>query len=49
MTKLSVNLNKVALLRNQRDYGIPSVVEAGRVCIEAGAYGLTAWPGEEDG
>ena len=44
MTKLSVNLNKVALLRNQRDYGIPSVVAAARVCIEAGAYGITVHP-----
>jgi len=44
MTKLSVNLNKVALLRNQRDYGVPSVIEAARVCIEAGAYGITVHP-----
>lgn len=44
MTKLSVNLNKVALLRNQRDIGYPSVVEAARVVIEAGAHGITVHP-----
>ena len=36
-TKLSVNLNKVALLRNQRDVGYPSVLEAARMVIAAGA------------
>lgn len=44
VTRLSVNLNKVALLRNQRDYGVPSVVRAGRVCLDAGAAGLTVHP-----
>ena len=44
MTRLSVNLNKVALLRNARDLGIPSVIEAGQICIEAGAHGLTVHP-----
>jgi pyridoxine 5-phosphate synthase len=44
MTKLSVNLNKVALLRNSRTIGIPSVVGAARVCIGAGAQGLTVHP-----
>ncbi len=44
MTKLGVNLGKVALVRNSRTIGIPSVVEAGRACIEAGAYGLTVHP-----
>lgn len=44
MTKLSVNLNKVALLRNSRNIGIPSVVGAARTCIEAGAHGLTLHP-----
>lgn len=42
--KLSVNLNKVALLRNQRDHGIPGVVKAGRICLDAGAAGLTVHP-----
>ncbi len=44
MTKLSVNLNKIALLRNQRDIGIPSVIEAAKTVIEAGAYGVTVHP-----
>ncbi|HEX8920588.1 MAG TPA: pyridoxine 5'-phosphate synthase [Pyrinomonadaceae bacterium] len=44
MTKLSVNLNKVALLRNARNIGIPSVVRAARICLEAGAHGLTLHP-----
>ncbi len=44
MTKLSVNLNKVALLRNQRDIGYPSVVEAAHLVIGAGAHGITVHP-----
>ena len=43
-TKLSVNLNKVALLRNQRDVGYPSPVDAGRTILQAGAHGLTVHP-----
>ncbi len=43
-TKLSVNLNKVALLRNSRDTTIPSVVEAAKTAIEAGADGITVHP-----
>ena len=41
---LSVNLNKVALLRNQRDVGYPSVVGMGRLVVAAGAHGLTVHP-----
>jgi pyridoxine 5-phosphate synthase len=44
MTKLSVNLNKIALLRNSRDIGIPSVARAAQICIKAGAQGLTLHP-----
>jgi pyridoxine 5-phosphate synthase len=44
MTKLSVNLNKVALLRNARTIGIPSVARAARIAIEAGAHGITVHP-----
>jgi len=44
MTRLSVNVNKVALLRNQRDIGIPCVREAAQVCIDAGAHGITVHP-----
>jgi pyridoxine 5-phosphate synthase len=42
--KLSVNLNKVALLRNARTIGIPSVLRAAEICIEAGAQGITVHP-----
>src|SRR5258706_10191085 len=44
MTALSVNLNKVALLRNQRDLEIPDVVKSGSLCLDAGAHGLTLHP-----
>ena len=44
MAELSVNLNKIALLRNQRDVGIPSVIESARTVIQAGAYGITVHP-----
>ena len=44
MTVLSVNLNKVALLRNARDIGIPSVTEAAEIAIQAGAGGITVHP-----
>lgn len=38
---LSVNLNKVALLRNSRGGGNPGVLVAGETCLDSGAYGLT--------
>lgn len=44
MTRLSVNLNKVALLRNARDLDLPSVVEAAQTCLEAGSQGITVHP-----
>lgn len=44
MTKLSVNLNKVALLRNQRDVGYPSVVDFARLVLAAKADGITVHP-----
>lgn len=44
MIKLSVNVNKVATVRNSRGGRIPSVVEAARVCIAAGAPGITVHP-----
>ena len=43
-TALSVNLNKVALVRNTRHLGIPSVTRAARLCLEAGAQGITVHP-----
>ena len=42
--KLSVNVNKVATLRNSRGGSIPSVIEATRVCLAAGAPGITVHP-----
>ena len=44
MTRLSVNLNKVALLRNARTLGIPSVTRAAGIVLEAGAHGITVHP-----
>ena len=44
MTNLSVNLNKVAMLRNARPLAIPSVVRMGELSIAAGAQGLTVHP-----
>ena len=41
---LSVNLNAVAQLRNRRDLPWPSVVDMGRIALEAGAHGLTVHP-----
>jgi pyridoxine 5-phosphate synthase len=41
---LSVNVNKVALLRNTRHIGIPSVVRAATLCLQAGAQGITVHP-----
>jgi len=43
-THLSVNLNKVALLRNTRLLGIPSVTRAATLCLQAGAHGITVHP-----
>ena len=43
-TRLSVNVNKVALLRNTRHIGIPSVVRAAFLCLRAGADGITIHP-----
>ena len=43
-TALSVNLNKVALVRNTRHLGIPSVTRAATLCLEAGAHGITVHP-----
>jgi pyridoxine 5-phosphate synthase len=42
--KLSVNVNKVATLRNSRGAALPSVVDATQVCLAAGAPGITVHP-----
>ncbi|MBA3949108.1 MAG: pyridoxine 5'-phosphate synthase, partial [Acidobacteria bacterium] len=44
MVKLSVNVNKVATIRNSRAGGVPSVLDAVRTCIDAGAPGITVHP-----
>ncbi len=44
MTRLSVNLNAVAMLRNRRDIGWPSVTGIARLVLEAGADGITVHP-----
>ena len=43
-TALSVNVNKVALVRNTRHLGIPSVERAAQQCLAAGAQGITVHP-----
>ena len=42
--QLSVNVNKVALVRNTRRLGIPSVMRAATLCLQAGAHGITVHP-----
>ncbi|NIR52068.1 pyridoxine 5'-phosphate synthase [candidate division KSB1 bacterium] len=44
MTKLSVNLNKFALLRNARGINFPNVIHMGEKCILAGTHGITVHP-----
>jgi pyridoxine 5-phosphate synthase len=44
LTSLSVNLNKIAVLRNSRGGLMPDVLQAGRTCLDAGAHGLTVHP-----
>ncbi|XAM00967.1 pyridoxine 5'-phosphate synthase [Phycisphaeraceae bacterium D3-23] len=43
-TKLSVNVNKIATLRNQRDGEVPSVLAMSRLAMESGAHGITVHP-----
>jgi pyridoxine 5-phosphate synthase len=44
VVRLSVNVNKIATVRNSRGGAVPSVVEAVRACVEAGAPGITVHP-----
>jgi pyridoxine 5-phosphate synthase len=44
MTVLSVNVNKIAVLRNSRGGTEPDVVRAARACLDAGAHGITVHP-----
>lgn len=42
--KLSVNINAIAYLRNRRDLPWPSLINLGRIALQAGAHGLTVHP-----
>lgn len=44
MVKLSVNINKIATLRNSRGGAMPDLAEATQVCIDAGAPSITVHP-----
>ena len=44
MTRLSVNVNKIALLRNSRTIGIPNVARLAVIALDAGAHGITVHP-----
>src|ERR1700756_2738026 len=44
MTKLSVNINKIALLRNSRGANLPDVLKAAQDCVRFGAQGITVHP-----
>jgi pyridoxine 5-phosphate synthase len=44
MVRLSVNVNKVAMLRNSRGGNVPNVLEAVDICVAAGAPGITVHP-----
>src|SRR4051812_31157847 len=44
MARLSVNLNKIALLRNARRTGVPDLGRFARLALDAGAQGLTVHP-----
>ena len=47
MVKLSVNVNKVATLRNARGEDVPNVLQAALTCVKAGAHGITVHPRED--
>ncbi len=47
MINLSVNVNKIATLRNSRGGNLPSVTQAAQTCIDAGAQGITAHPRQD--
>lgn len=44
MTKLSVNLNKIALIRNSRHSNNPSIIKTAEIAVQAGADGITVHP-----
>jgi pyridoxine 5-phosphate synthase len=44
MTALSINLNKIALIRNSRDGNYPNILDFANICIDCGVDGLTVHP-----
>jgi pyridoxine 5-phosphate synthase len=48
MTRLSVNVNKIATLRNSRGGSVPRVTQAVDVCLDAGAPGITVHPRQDE-
>ena len=44
MTKLSINLNKIALLRNARGMNFPKVLDFAELCVKYGTHGITVHP-----
>lgn len=48
MTRLSVNINKIALLRNSRGANIPNVVQFAKDCERYGAQGITVHPRQDE-
>src|SRR5262245_19663875 len=44
MIHLSVNVNKIATVRNSRGGTVPSVLDAVKVCVDTGAPGITVHP-----
>ena len=44
MTKLSVNINRIALLRNTRNVGMPDIIEMAEIALQSGAHGITVHP-----
>ena len=48
MTRLSVNINKVALVRNARGGNLPDLVQVAKDCEEFGGQGITVHPRPDD-
>jgi pyridoxine 5-phosphate synthase len=48
MTKLSVNINKIALLRNSRGRDFPNVIEFAKKFIDLGVHGITVHPRQDE-
>ena len=44
MTALSINLNKIALIRNSREGNYPNILDFANICIDCGVDGITVHP-----